>query len=289
MRTVRRMPMPARPAGLKARRSSTFRVRQVHRWLGLVIGIQFVLWTVGGLYFAWTDLDEIHGDHLRAPAPQLDDVEDLVSPSAVIAQIRAGGEPVDSLAGLGLAEVLGRPTYRVDYFTRVSGEVVRKQRLADASTGEPRADISRQEAIALAEQAYTGGGTVRAVELLQTSDIDGHHEYRGGPLPAWAITFDAPGNPTAYIPAREGHVRAIRHRGWRTFDFLWMLHTMDFVARDDFNNALLRAFSVLGLVTVLSGFLLFLLTSRWYRGWRSTGADESGAIDPAQPELDPSG
>ena len=32
--------------------------------------------------------------------------------------------------------------------------------------------------------------------------------------------------------------------------------------RDDFNNVVLRAFSVLGLVTVLSGFTLFVLTSR---------------------------
>jgi hypothetical protein len=36
---------------------------------------------------------------------------------------------------------------------------------------------------------------------------------------------------------------------------------MDYAGRDDFNNVVLRAFSVLGLVTVGSGFVLFGLTS----------------------------
>jgi hypothetical protein len=40
-----------------------------------------------------------------------------------------------------------------------------------------------------------------------------------------------------------------------------MMHTMDYQGRDNFNNLVLRAFSVLGLVTVLSGFTLFALTS----------------------------
>jgi hypothetical protein len=28
-------------------------IRKMHRWLGLIIGIQFLLWTLGGFYFAW--------------------------------------------------------------------------------------------------------------------------------------------------------------------------------------------------------------------------------------------
>ena len=40
-----------------------------------------------------------------------------------------------------------------------------------------------------------------------------------------------------------------------------MSHTMDYQGRDDFNNWLLRAFSVFGLLTVLSGFLLWGVSS----------------------------
>ena len=42
--------------------------RKTHRFLGIFIGIQFLFWTISGLYFSWTDIDEIHGDHyLKGP------------------------------------------------------------------------------------------------------------------------------------------------------------------------------------------------------------------------------
>jgi uncharacterized protein YjeT (DUF2065 family) len=44
-----------------------------------------------------------------------------------------------------------------------------------------------------------------------------------------------------------------------------MLHTMDYQGRDNFGNILLRAFSIFGLVTVLSGFLLFFVSAKWKR------------------------
>jgi hypothetical protein len=40
-----------------------------------------------------------------------------------------------------------------------------------------------------------------------------------------------------------------------------MSHTMDYQGRDDFNNLLLRIFSLFGLFTVLSGFLLWATSS----------------------------
>lgn len=172
-------------------RSSTYWARQTHRWLGVFIGIQFVLWTVGGLYFSWTDLNEIHGDHLRSPQPQVTSTAGLVSPSVVVGAIQRD-EPVDSLAGLALMDLLGRPTYRVDYFSRVDGAAVRKRRLADAVSGAVRQNVTQSEALALARQAYTGHEPVRSAEYLTEGNVGSHHEYRGGPLPAWAVTFDAP-------------------------------------------------------------------------------------------------
>jgi hypothetical protein len=40
-----------------------------------------------------------------------------------------------------------------------------------------------------------------------------------------------------------------------------MTHTMDYEGRDNFNTTVLRAFSLLGLITVLSGFLLWYISS----------------------------
>ncbi len=255
-----------------AKRSTSYNVRRIHRWLGLFIGVQFVLWTAGGLYFSWTDLDEVHGDHLQRPKPHLRADAALVSPSVVLERLRAAG-PVDSLATLELIRVLDAPVYRVAYFTRVEGKVVRRVRLADATTGALRPVVGREEAVRMARAAfvYSDAG-IRRVEYLAPGSVGGHHEYREQPLPAWAVAFDHPSGATAYVAAETGTVVRVRNDKWRIFDFFWMLHTMDYQGRDDFNNLLLRAFSVLGLVTVASGFLLFWLTSRPYLNRRHRGA-----------------
>jgi hypothetical protein len=96
------------------------------------------------------------------------------------------------------------------------------------------------------------------VEYL--TETGSHHEYRGRPLPAWAVHFDHPENLTAYIDAKSGNFERVRHRSWRWFDTLWMFHTMDYAGRDNFNNLLLRAFSLFGLATIASGFTLFFMT-----------------------------
>lgn len=250
--------MPPKP------KSPTYRVRQTHRYLGLFIGVQFVLWTLGGLYFSWTDLDEVHGDHLRTPPAMLRGDIPLSSPAGAIEAIRAR-EPVDSLAAIELDQLLGEPVYRIQYFTRANGRAVRRTQLADATTGRLRPPVMREEAIRMAEGALAPDAPVRAMEYLTESNVARHHEYREQPLPAWAVSFREPAGATVYVAAEQGAVRSIRNDQWRVFDFLWMLHTMDYAGRDNFNNLLLRAFSVLGLVTVLSGFVLFVLTSRTYR------------------------
>lgn len=101
------------------------------------------------------------------------------------------------------------------------------------------------------------------VEYLTSTN--GHHEYRAKPLPAYAVTFRQPAHATVYVAAQLGTVQSVRTDPWRIFDMLWMLHTMDYEGRDDFNNGLLRTFSVLGLLTVTSGFTLYFVSSSWFR------------------------
>ncbi len=243
-------------------RSATYRARLIHRWLGVFIGVQFVLWTVGGLYFSWTRLEDVHGDHLLRP-PGFVAADVAFAPTAAILERLRAEARVDSIASMELARVLGRPTWRIAYFTTADGRTVRRRQLADAETGAIRGALSRDEAVAVARAAYTGTAPVTAVEHLTAAG--GHHEYREQPLPAWAVRFGDAEGATAYVAAELGHVVRIRNDRWRVFDFLWMLHTMDYEGRDDINNLVLRAFSVLGLVTVTSGFVLFALTTRWGR------------------------
>lgn len=242
-------------------RSAAYRARRIHRWLGVFIGIQFLLWTAGGLYFSWTSLGAVHGDHLMRPRSHVPAGASVVSPATVVASLRER-EAIDSLMTMELTMVLDRPAWRIAYLASADGRATRRNVIADAATGELRAPLTRDEAVATARASYTGDGHVVSVDYLTRENVGRHHEYREQPLPAWAVRFSGEERPTAYVAAELGQVIRIRNDQWRAFDFLWMLHTMDYEGRDDFNNLALRAFSVLGLATVLSGFVLFVLTSR---------------------------
>ncbi|HQA18128.1 MAG TPA: hypothetical protein PK680_07085, partial [Novosphingobium sp.] len=59
-----------------------------------------------------------------------------------------------------------------------------------------------------------------------------------------------------YIDAESGEVLALRTRFWRTFDFMWGLHIMDPVGRENSSHVLLWLFSAGALVTSLFGTVL---------------------------------
>ncbi len=237
--------------------------RKVHRYMGLVIGIQFLLWTLGGLYFSWSDMDQVHGDHQRKSTPLLAANLDLVSPKLVLGNL-GRTSPADSLVSVGLVEVLGMPAYQIKVRT---GNAHHPQVfLADALTGKIRPPLNRDEAVRVAGRVFAGQPGVVSVEYLTVAN--NHHEYRQQPLPAYAITFVRPHATTVYVAAELGTVQKIRNNQWRVFDFLWMLHTMDYQGRDNIGNWLLRVFSILGLLTIVSGFVLLGMSSKTLRRLR---------------------
>ena len=252
-------------------KSKQYYIRKSHRYLGLVLGIQFLFWTLGGLYFSWNDIDEVHGDHLRKEKKHLSADMDVVSPKVVLDQVKAQGK-IDSVLSVQVIEVAGEPTYQVRYF---AGEMDHsahaegghmpaqasnvKVQLANAATGQLMPALSEEQAIIVARSQVADPIEIVKTEYL--TETGSHHEYRGKPLPAWAITFSQPANCTVYVSAELGTFQAIRHDQWRVFDFMWMLHTMDYQGRDNFGNILLKLFSVFGLITILSGFVLYFVSS----------------------------
>jgi uncharacterized iron-regulated membrane protein len=236
-------------------------IRKTHRYLGLFIGIQFLGWTISGIYFSWNNIDNVHGDHLRINASFISPDVEVVSPTGAIRKLKQV-KVVDSLHSVHLISLLGKPVYQFAYFSGHTGEVMHHHlhyALADATTAELRPLLNKEEAVAVATGQIKEGASVINVEYLESASA--HHEYREKPLPAWAVSFSNP-NCTVYISAEMGTFQAVRHDQWRVFDFLWMFHTMDYAGRDNFNNWLLRILSVFGLLTVMSGFLLYVTSSR---------------------------
>ena len=130
--------------------------------------------------------------------------------------------------------------------------------LANAYNGNLRTPLTQVEAVAIAKNRFNGETKLISVELL--NQTNNHHEHRKNPLPAYAVTFDHPTKTTVYVSNKLGTVQKFRNNKWRVFDFLWMMHTMDYEGRDHFVNLLLLSFYIFGLITVLSGFLLFFVS-----------------------------
>lgn len=218
-------------------------IRRTHRYLGLALGIQFLFWTISGLYFSWTDLDEIHGDHFKVLGykPQFENNLNGISTLNYTAPIQS----------IELREIDNEPYYWIN-----------NKQLFNARTGIPKAAITKAEALSIASKYVIQSLTVKTIERLEK--VDKHHEYRKKPLPVYVITYDHADEVKAYI-SLDGKFQTLRHRSWRWFDFLWMTHTMDYQSRDNFNTLLLRIFSLFGLITVLSGFMLWFVSSKRIR------------------------
>ena len=220
--------------------SISIRIRKVHRYLGLFLGIQFLLWTISGLYFSWTDLDRIHGDHLKRTTPLQHSFSDLIGVSEL--------DGIDKITTLEVLDIAEQPYYWIN-----------KEVLYHAQSGEKKEKVTEKEAIEVAKRFMLPQFKVKSIVKLDS--VDAHHEYRGRPLPAYQITYKTLENIKAYVTVNNGKFQTVRHMDWRWFDFLWMTHTMDYQGRDNFNTMVLRIFSLLGLITVLSGFLLWYVSS----------------------------
>ena len=218
---------------------TAIKIRKAHRYLGLFLGIQFLFWTISGLYFSWTNIDEIRGEHLIKNNLKLKDFSELISPSKINEL---------NINSIELRDISGVPYYWIN-----------NANLYNAYTGDLKYSITKNEAIDIAKQNLVRGLEIKSINYI--SKVNKHHEYRNKLLPAYVISFNDKKNIKAYVSSLDGKFQTVRHRNWRWFDFLWMTHTMDYESRDNFNNTLLRAFSLLGLITVLSGFTLWFTSS----------------------------
>jgi hypothetical protein len=216
------------------------KIRKAHRYLGLFLGIQFLCWTFSGIYFSWTEIDNIHGDHFKNTEYQPKAFATLISPS----QLNVSG---------GINTIALRDIGNSAYYW------INNEQLYNALDGSLKMKITQEEALYIATLNMKSGLVVENIE--QINEAGKHHEYREKLLPAYVISYQSDEALKAYVSIKDGRFQTVRHRDWRWFDFLWMTHTMDYQSRDNFNTIILRAFSLLGFITVLSGFLLWFTSS----------------------------
>ena len=215
-------------------------LRRWHIWLGWLVGIPMLLWTLSGVVMVLKPIEEVRGEALlRDPRPMRFDGP--VVPPAV------GGVPLKSLTleqrAAGARWVIVLP----DGTTR----------LADPTTGAFLPGLSAADAASEVAARYTGPARIRTV--TRTSAEDPPLDLRK-PIAAWQVAMSD--GTHFYVDASSGAVVARRTRWWRFYDFMWGLHIMDPQTREDTHNPWIVGFGIAALVTTMLALVLLPMTLR---------------------------
>ena len=97
------------------------------------------------------------------------------------------------------------------------------------------------------------------ISIIEISQDEPGSEYRGRDLPLYKIitTSEILEEISVYIDPFTSKIVAVRSNQWRIWDFMWGIHIMDWDERDNIDNLFLKLFSILALLSALSGIYLF--------------------------------
>ena len=194
-----------------------FTVRKIHRYLSIFIAIQLLLWTVSGIYFAFNKIEMVRGEQYRLP---------LETEYRIFKRL---GQEIIETNENGLKTYLTHPDKL------------------------PVKNLLPEEAITIAKEKTS----LIPIEVSFIEKEERGVEYRGRRLPIYKISTDTKDGINIYLDPITGDIAAIRSDSWRAWDLLWALHIMDYQDRDNINNILLKIFSVLALISSITGIILF--------------------------------
>ena len=225
-------------------------LRRIHKWVGLVIGVQFLLFAVSGTAMALLDMEEVAGGPRAETARQSLPAGSPASWQRV--QRELGRE------GLRTLTVRWLPTGYVYVVTTPAGV-----RLFSAADGGP-VGVDAAAASSIARAAHPGGAAVRSARPLRNLTL----AVREHELPIWQVDFADAANSSYYVSGSTGELLERRNDSWRWWDFFWMLHNMDYANRASFNHPLIIAVAVgMAWLSVTGFWLLFRTMWRHDFAW----------------------
>ena len=210
-----------------------FAVRKIHKYLSFFISVQLLLWTVSGIYFAFNKIEQIRGEQYR-------DQENIF---------------------VDLAEYdFSLPASAATKFWNRNGETIM---IVSTDLGTRYLDKKGVDVGMLtgdeAMQIVSANTNLmpKSVEIIDEEKAGS--EYRNRTLPIYKVITDNEKNDeiNVYINVYSGEVLAIRSAAWRIWDLMWGFHIMDWQERDNIDNILLKIFSILALISSITGVLLF--------------------------------
>jgi uncharacterized iron-regulated membrane protein len=225
-------------------------LRRYHIWLGWIIGLPMLFWTLSGVIMVWKPIEEVRGTALLAdPAP----FELITAPVAP----RVEGRRLKSLT---IEPRANGPRWVLRFADGGS-------RLADPASGRLMPGYSAADAVREVMARYTGKATVGSVTRTDPArpPIDLRRE-----ITAWQVRMSD--GTHFYVDATNGEIVARRTRFWRFYDWMWGLHIMDLPTREDTHNPWIFGFGIAALTTTFLALALLPMTLKRRR--RANPSDE---------------
>lgn len=221
---------------------------QIHKWLGLVVGVQVLGWVLGGLVMTAIPIERVRSEHH-------------------IASFQAGALPTEGVVSYAAAAAgLGVTPSEATLKTSLRGplwvlkDADGKTHVADARTGRHVTPLPEKEVRFLAGAQYEGKGRPVAVRWFAAPP-----QEAGKPGPLWRVDFDDAEKTSFYVSPETGEVVSRRSNVWRLYDVFWRIHILDFKTGDDFNNPWIIAAAALSLPMAVTGLIILVIRLR--RDW----------------------
>ncbi|MFB2683371.1 PepSY domain-containing protein [Shewanella mangrovisoli] len=221
-------------------------LQTLHKWLGLIVGLQLLIWVVTGLAFNLIDEQFLDATPYRTTHKTASPDTALAPTENLLQQYQAEG-----IIELRLTSVLSRAVYALT--------TTQQTRWFWADSLKPLS-LTNTEIVAIAKQSYSGPGELSAPQILtRETPFDA-----SGPI-ALLTAADQVGT-RIYIDTASGMVLAHQNRQSDLKDLLFMLHFMDYAPDNGigFNHSLVQVVSIAALLLGLSG--IYILGHKFHQG-----------------------
>ncbi|MXO90610.1 PepSY domain-containing protein [Pontixanthobacter aquaemixtae] len=208
-----------------------------HIWLGWLVAVPLLMWTISGLIMVSRPIEEVRGNHLREA------VEETALPAdtnITVTLPEADGKPVKSVTTAMQANAT------ITTITYMDGSVERFG--ADGAQLPKTGEVAARAIVA---ERIVGGDRVVSSTFYPKDQVP--FDFRR-PMDVWQVTLEDGTN--IYVSHDTGEIAAVRTRFWRVFDFVWGLHIMDLETREDTHHPILVIFTALAVIGVILGTIL---------------------------------
>ena len=208
-------------------------VRNTHKYLSFFISLQLLLWTISGIYFAFNKIELVRGEQYRL-------TENFPINFDEVNFLRSDVQQVKAINRLGKIIFVVSGNQGIEYLD---------------AFGTPVGKLNKNEAF----QIVSASSTLKPIDLEEITESTKGSEFRGRDLPLFKVTSlnKKDKKINLYLNVFSGEITAVRSLQWRIWDLMWGFHIMDWQTRDKINNIFLKIFSILALVSSISGILLF--------------------------------